>query len=163
MTRSRHRPPQRRDESPAVQWSPGAPTQFWLRRTNVWRRATSPRTGAKRLRSGQIDQVRSFERRFGLSGHATGLAVMQADISATRGKKAHFCDRHHIASATAGRASLSSTGTACAVLTFDGSSRTQPRQRRASLRSCVIDWEHSGRPGYPPTNGWVSGDGGGDS
>jgi len=45
MTRSRHRPPQRRDESPAVQWSPGAPTQFWLQRTNVWRRATSPRTG----------------------------------------------------------------------------------------------------------------------
>jgi hypothetical protein len=28
-----------------------------------------------------------------------------------------------------------SSGTACAVLTFDSSSRTQPRQRGASLRS----------------------------
>jgi hypothetical protein len=61
---SGHRPHRRRHESPAVQGFPGAPTRFWLRRTNVWRRATNPRTGAKRLRSGQIDQVRSFERRF---------------------------------------------------------------------------------------------------
>src|SRR5262249_21398227 len=51
-------------KAPQCRGSPGASTQFWLRRTNVWRRATSPRTGAKRLRSGQIDQVRSFERRF---------------------------------------------------------------------------------------------------
>jgi hypothetical protein len=27
-------------------------TQFWQRRTNVWRRVTSPARGAKRLRSG---------------------------------------------------------------------------------------------------------------
>jgi hypothetical protein len=35
-----------------------------LHRTNVWRKVTSPRTGAKRLRSGQLDHVGSFERRF---------------------------------------------------------------------------------------------------
>jgi hypothetical protein len=40
--------------------------------------------------------------------------------SATLGKKAHFCDRHHIAGATAALAPASSTGTAYAVLTFDG-------------------------------------------
>jgi|SRR6516162_7102647 hypothetical protein len=36
--------------------------------------------------------------------------------SATPGKKAHFCDRHHIAGATAALVSAPSTGTACAVL-----------------------------------------------
>jgi len=80
--------------------------------------------------------------------------------SATLGKKAHFCDRHHIASATAALVLRSSTGTACAVPTYDSSSQTQPRQRGASLRSYVIDWGHSGRHGYHPTNGWVSGDSG---
>ena len=87
-----------------------------------------------------------------------GLAVMCRRIpSATLGKKAHFCDRHHIAGATAALVSASSTGTAYAVLTFYGSSRTQPRQRGASLRSCVVDWEHSGRRGDHPPNGWVMG------
>src|SRR5262249_62254198 len=43
------------------------------------------------------------------SRHATGLAVMQAHIpSATPGKKAHFCDGHHIAGATAALVSHSS-------------------------------------------------------
>src|SRR5262249_6549680 len=67
--------------------------------------------------------------------------------SATPGKKAHFCDGHHIAGAPAALVSHSS-GTAvwCSlrltlvwyrsvVLTFDNSSLTQPRQRGASLRS----------------------------
>ena len=74
--------------------------------------------------------------------------------SATLAKKAHFCDRHHIAAATAALVSASSTGTAYAVLTFDSSSRTQPRQRGASLRSYVVDWEHSGRRGGPPSQ-WL--------
>ena len=40
-----------------------------------------------------------------------GLAVMCRRIpSATLGKKAHFCDRHHIAGATAALAPRSSTG-----------------------------------------------------
>jgi hypothetical protein len=77
--------------------------------------------------------------------------------SATLGKKAHFCDRHHIAGPTAVLVPASSTGTAYAVLTFDGSSRTQPRQRGASLRSYVVDWEHSGRRGDHPANGWAMG------
>jgi hypothetical protein len=77
--------------------------------------------------------------------------------SATLGKKAHFCDRHHIAGPTAVPVPASSTGTAHAVLTFDGSSRTQPRQRGASLRSYVVDWEHSGRRGDHPANGWAMG------
>src|SRR6266567_711620 len=51
---------------------------------------------------------------------------------------ARFLDRH-IASVTAALVSLASTGTAYAVLTFDSSSRTQPRQRGASLRSYVTD------------------------
>ena len=38
--------------------------------------------------------------------------------SATLGKKAHFCDRHHIAGATA--VLISHSGTAGAVLSFDG-------------------------------------------
>src|SRR5262245_3382910 len=37
MTQSGHRG----DRNLAVQRSPSAPTQFWLRRTNVWRRVTS--------------------------------------------------------------------------------------------------------------------------
>jgi hypothetical protein len=44
------------------------------------------------------------------------------------------------------------------------SSQTQPRQRGASLRSYVGDWEHSGRHRYHPTIGWGmgwDGDGGG--
>jgi hypothetical protein len=85
--------------------------------------------------------------------------------SATLGQKAHFCDRHHIAGATAALVSASSTGTAYAVLTFDSSSRTQPRQRGASLRSYVVDWEHSGRRRYHPTTDWGMGgvgDSGGD-
>jgi len=77
--------------------------------------------------------------------------------SATLGKKAHFCDRHHIAGATAALPSASSTGTAYAVLTFDGFCRTQPRQRGASLRSYVVDWEHYGRRGDHPANGWAMG------
>src|SRR6516164_1963667 len=63
-----------------------------------------------------------------LSGRAGG------HLCNTREKKAHFCDRHHIARATTGLVPKPSTGTACAVLIFDGFFRTQPRQRGASLR-----------------------------
>jgi hypothetical protein len=84
---------------------------------------------------------------------------MQADISATRGKKAHFCDRHHIAGATAALVSHSSVPRMRCSRSMV-SSRTQPRQRGASLRSYVGDREHSRRHGYSLGDGW-GGDGGG--
>jgi hypothetical protein len=75
--------------------------------------------------------------------------------SATLGKKAHFCDRHHIAGATAALASASSTGyRRCGAHLRWFSSRTQPRQRGASLRSWGGDREHSGGHRYHPTTGW---------
>src|SRR5262245_27832067 len=48
-----------------------------------------------------------------MAAHSTRIS------SATLGKKAHFCDRHHIAGATAALV-WHSSGTACAVLSFDG-------------------------------------------
>jgi hypothetical protein len=48
------------DSAPAPQIAPlpGEPHRHraWQRRTNVWRRVTSPARGAKRLRSGSADQ-----------------------------------------------------------------------------------------------------------
>src|SRR6516164_11780243 len=79
--------------------------------------------------------------------------------SATLGKKAHFCDRHHIAGATAALVSHSSVPRMRCSRSMV-SSQTQPRQRGASLRSYVGDREHSGRHRYHPTTGWGDGWGG---
>src|SRR6516165_6138882 len=79
--------------------------------------------------------------------------------SATLGKKAHFCDRHHIAGATAALVSHSSVPRMRCSRSMV-SSQTQPRQRGASLRSYVGDREHSGRQGYHPTTDWGDGRGG---
>jgi hypothetical protein len=76
--------------------------------------------------------------------------------SATLGKKAHFCDRHHIASATAALTSHSSVPRMRCSRSMV-SSQTQPRQRGASLRSYVGDREHSGGHRYHPTIGWGDG------
>src|SRR5262249_48848073 len=73
--------------------------------------------------------------------------------SATLGKKAHFCDRHHIASATAALALHPSVPHLRCSRSMV-SSQTQPRQRGASLRSYVGDREHCGRHRYHPTTGW---------
>src|SRR5262249_39207638 len=83
--------------------------------------------------------------------------------SATLGKKAHFCDRHHIVGATAALVSHSSVPRMRCSRSMV-SSQTQPRQRGASLRSYVGDREHSGGHRYHSTTwlgGWVGGDGGG--
>src|SRR5262249_17141417 len=68
--------------------------------------------------------------------------------SATLGKKAHFCDRHHIASSTAALASESSTGT-----TFAGSHEFSPANA-GLLCVCVGDWRRSARHGAP-SNQWL--------
>jgi hypothetical protein len=47
LTQSGHKP----DRNPAVQRSPGVPTRLWLRRTNIWRRVTSPRTKKRAIES----------------------------------------------------------------------------------------------------------------
>jgi hypothetical protein len=81
-----------------------------------------------------------------------GLAVMQAHIFCNTRQKTHFCDRHHIASATAALASHSSVPHMRCSRSMV-SSQTQPRQRGASLRSYVGNREHSGRRRYHPTTG----------
>jgi hypothetical protein len=81
--------------------------------------------------------------------------------SATLGKKAHFCDRHHIAGATAALVSCSSVPQVRCSRSMV-SSQTQPRQRGASLRCYVGDREHSARHRYHPTTGWADGQGGDD-
>ena len=75
--------------------------------------------------------------------------------SATFGKKAHFCWRNGGASATLVDGVPHVRCSPSMV-----SSRTQPRQRGASLRCYVGDWGHFGRHRYHPTTGW-GGDGGG--
>jgi hypothetical protein len=74
--------------------------------------------------------------------------------SATLGKKAHFCDRHHIA----GGGASSSNRRPVPHMRCSPSMvflPTQPRQRGASLLGG--DREHSGRRGDHPANGWAMG------
>src|SRR5262249_13030735 len=83
--------------------------------------------------------------------------------SATLGKKAHFCDRHHIAGAPSALVSHSS-GTACAVLTFDGFLPNSAPPTRGFFAFLGRRSGHSGRRRYHPTTAWGMGgmgDGGG--
>src|SRR5262249_1367017 len=68
---------------------------------------------------------------------ATGLAVMQAP--ATPGKKAHFCDGHHIADATAALVSHAPGPAGWYPL-----SPTSAPPTRGFFAFCVSDREHSG-------------------
>ena len=84
-----------------------------------------------------------------------GLAVMCRRIpSATLGKKAHFCDRHHIARTTAALVLHLSTGT-----TFAGSYELSPANAGLSLLAQVSDRKRSGRQGAirPMLGGWIGG------
>ena len=92
-----------------------------------------------------------------MAAHSTRIS------SATLGKKAHFCDRHHIAGATAALVSHAS-GTACAVLTFDGFLPNSAPPTRGFFAFLGRRSGHSGRRRYHPTTGWGDGwdgDGGG--
>src|SRR5262245_60001405 len=88
------------------------------------------------------------------SGDGTGWRSCRRTSSATLGKKAHFCDRHHIASATAGLVD-SYPRVRCSP------SMVPPELSPANAGLlCVLtagDREHSGGPRYHPTNGWGDG------
>jgi hypothetical protein len=81
--------------------------------------------------------------------------------SATLGRKAHFCDRHHIARATAALVSHSSTGYRMCGAHLR---RFPPELSPANAGLlCVLrsaDREHSGRQGYHPTTDGGDGRGG---
>ena len=73
-------------------------------------------------------------RRGGSTPQSLGHRSFRRISSATRGKKAHFCDRHHIASATAALAFAHRGVPHVRCSPSMVSSQTQPRPRGASLR-----------------------------
>src|SRR5262245_57079698 len=72
---------------------------------------------------------------------------------ATPGKKAHFCDRHHIAGATAALTSHSSGTAVWYSLSIIPPELSPANAGLLCVHTPAIE-KHSGGPGYHPTNGW---------